>query len=317
MGDNAQPNASPSTSTGSKAPIVSSPAATGGAGTFFEQHVNAYWLVQLLVGAIPPILHDCSVVEVHLQTEVLGWHTDDFLIVGESAPGQQRKLAGQVKRSFTVSATDDECKKAFQDFWADFKDAAHFNTATDRIALVTLRGTNTLLEHFAGLLDAARAARDAAEFEQRLATKGFLNAQSIKYANEIRTIVGTIEVRSVSVGELWPFLRVLHVLSLDLNTATHQTEASMKTLLAHTAGGGDAVGIGWHLWATDRGLALKCVRALAAEAMLVEQAVDAERSRPRKPRAPFQREVSRPALPRRRAVASRGLHARRSAPEGW
>ena len=33
---------------------VSSPAATGGAGTTFEQHVGAYWLVQLLVGAIPP-----------------------------------------------------------------------------------------------------------------------------------------------------------------------------------------------------------------------------------------------------------------------
>ncbi len=248
MGGKAHPNASPATSTGSKAPIVSSPVATGGTGTFFEQHVDAYWLAQLLVGAIPPILHDCSVVEVDLQTEVRGWHTDDFLIVGESAPGQQRKLAGQVKRSFTVSATDDDCKKTFQDFWADFKDAAHFNPATDRFALVTLRGTNTLLEHFAGLLDAARAARDAAEFERRLATKGFINAQSIKYAKEICTIINAVEGRSLSVGELWPFLRVLHVLSLDLNTATQQTEASMKTLLAHTAGGGDAIGAATDAW---------------------------------------------------------------------
>src|SRR5690606_22713644 len=150
-------------------------------------------------------------------------------------------LAGQVKRSFTVSAIDDECKKAFQDFWSDFKDARHFNPATDRLALVTLRGTNTLLEYFAGLLDAARAAPDAAEFERRLATKGFLNAQSIKYAKVIRTIIGAVEGRSIAIDELWPFLRVLHVLSLDLNTATQQTEASMKTLLAHTAGGGDAV----------------------------------------------------------------------------
>lgn len=227
---------------------VSSPAATGGAGTFFEQHVNAYWLAQLLVGAIPPILHDCSVVEVHLQTEVLGWHTDDFLLVGESAPGKQRKLAGQVKRSFTVSASDDECKKAFKDFWADFKDAEHFNPATDRFALVTLRGTNTLLVYFAGLLDGARGAGDATEFERRLTTNGFLNAQSIKYAEEIQTIVGAVERRSVSFGELWPFLRVLHVLSLDLNTATQQTEASIKTLLAHTAVGGDAIAAATDSW---------------------------------------------------------------------
>src|SRR6266550_2576636 len=105
---------------------VSSPASTGGAGTFFEQHVDAYWLAQLLVRGIPPILHDCAVVEVHLQTERLGWHTDDFLIVGESGSGNRRKLAGQVKRTFTVSATDDECKKAVQDFWEDFKNDKQF-----------------------------------------------------------------------------------------------------------------------------------------------------------------------------------------------
>src|SRR2546421_6127403 len=88
--------------------LTSSPASTGGAGTFFEQHVDAYWLAQLLVRGIPPILRDCAVVEVHLQTERLGWHTDDFLIVGETGSGDRRKLAGQGKRTFTVSAADDE-----------------------------------------------------------------------------------------------------------------------------------------------------------------------------------------------------------------
>ena len=33
---------------------VSSPAATGGAGTVFEHHVGAYWLAQLLVSGKPP-----------------------------------------------------------------------------------------------------------------------------------------------------------------------------------------------------------------------------------------------------------------------
>src|SRR5437762_117629 len=125
----------------SNAGRVSSPASTGGAGTFFEQHVDAYWLAQLLVRGIPPILHDCAVVEVHLQTEHLGWHTDDFLIVGQNGSGDRRKLVGPVKRTFTVSATDDECKKAVQDFWKDFRNPQQFSLATDRFALVTLRGT--------------------------------------------------------------------------------------------------------------------------------------------------------------------------------
>jgi hypothetical protein len=80
--------------TPSEARRVSSPASTGAAGTFFEQHVAAYWLAQLLVRGIPPILCDCALVEVHLQAEHLGWHTDDFVIVGENGSGQRRKLAG-------------------------------------------------------------------------------------------------------------------------------------------------------------------------------------------------------------------------------
>jgi len=245
MGDPPPP---PTTVAGPEPPVVSSPAATGGAGTFFEQHVAAYWLAQLLVRAIPPILNDCSVVEACLQTEILGWHTDDFLIVGEASSGRQRKLAGQVKRSFTVSATDHDCKGAFQDFWADFKNPTLFTPATDRFALVVLRGTNTLLEYFAGLLDAARAAIDATDFDRRLATKGFLNAKAGEYAEEIRTIVGAVEGRTISSGELWPFLRVLHVLSFDLNTSTRQTEAAIKTLLAHATRDGDAVAAANESW---------------------------------------------------------------------
>src|SRR5258706_10293766 len=100
---------------------VSSSASTGGAGTFFEQHVAAYWLAQLLVHGVPPILLDCSVAQVHLQTEHLGWSTDDFLIIGQNGTGSHRKLAGQVKRTFTVSAADEDCQKANGDFWHDFK----------------------------------------------------------------------------------------------------------------------------------------------------------------------------------------------------
>src|SRR5437764_13085398 len=83
---------------------VSSPAATGGAGTTFEQHVGAYWLAQLLVRGIPPILIDSMIAEVSFQTERLGWKTDDFLIICDRTAAATRKLAGQVSRNFTVSA---------------------------------------------------------------------------------------------------------------------------------------------------------------------------------------------------------------------
>ena len=180
-------------------------------------------------------MRDCTVEEVHFQTEHLGWHTDDFLIVGENSLGRRRKLIGQVKRTFTVSASNGECAKAILDFWQDFHNTHLFAPATDRLVLVTLRGTNTLLESFGGLLEAARSAHDGNEFERRLNVSGLINSKAAHYCDEIREIIKPTPDESISRAGVWAFLRVLHVLSLDLNTSTSQTEAAIKTMFALSA----------------------------------------------------------------------------------
>ena len=215
--------------------MISSPASTGGAGHVFEENVNAFWLALLLVRAYPPILRDCIVEEVYMQTRYLGWQTDDSLISCQDGSGQRRKLACQVKRTFTVRAKDSDCKKAIQGFWKDFNNSQLFSPERDRFALVTRLGTTTLLQHFSNLLDCARASRDEIDFEHRLDTDGFINRQSVQHCDEVRKIIGEIEERDVSVGDVWPFLRVLHVLNLDLDSASGQTEAIIKSLLALTA----------------------------------------------------------------------------------
>ena len=105
---------------------------------------------------------------------------------------------------------------------------------------MTLRGTNTLLEHFVGLLDCARAARNSEEFQNRLTTKGFISNKSVRYCDELCKIIADLEGRAVTAADIWPFLRLLHVLSLDLHSSTRQTEAQIKNLLAYTAVEGDA-----------------------------------------------------------------------------
>ncbi len=227
---------------------ASSPASTGGAGTFFEQHVAAYWLAHLLVKGIPPILLNCMVVEVKLQTSHIGWKTDDFLIIGENGSGELRKLAGQVKRTFTVSATDEDCKETVQAFWQDFHNASLFSPARDRLAVITLQGTNTLLNHFSRLLDFSRAARNSTDFEHRLATARFISRKAIRYCDQLKRIIGEVEGRDIPVAEIWPFLRVLHILSLDLNSATGQTEAAIKSLLAYTTSESNAIDIAQNTW---------------------------------------------------------------------
>ena len=251
---------------GATAARVSSPASTGGAGTTFEQHVGAYWLAQLLVGAIPPIAIDTTVAEVSFQTERLGWHTDDFLVVCTFGD-VSRNLAGQVKRSFTVSASDQECVKAVTDFWKDFN-ASHFSKDHDRLALVTLRGTNMLLRHFVGLLDCARAARRGVEFEQRLATEGFISDTAARYCSELQEIIGAAEGKLVTAADIWSFLRALHVLSLDLHNSTRQTEAHIKSMLALTATDGDPVasaGVSWNELIVEASRAMVASRSLRRE----------------------------------------------------
>ena len=245
---------------------VSSPASTGGAGTTFEHHVGAYWLAQLLVGAIPPIAIDTTVAEVSFQTERLGWHTDDFLVVCTFG-GVSRNLPGQVKRSFTVSASDQECVQAITDFWKDFNSSL-FSKEHDRFALVTLRGTNTLLKHFVGLLDCARAARGGVEFEQRLATEGFISNTAARYCGALQEIIGDFEGTLVTAAEIWPFLRTLHVLSLDLHSSTRQTEAHIRSMLALTATDGDPVasaGASWNELIVEASTAMVASRSLCRD----------------------------------------------------
>lgn len=229
------------------APNVASPLSTGGAGTFFEQHVVAYWLTQLLVRAIPPIHIDSNVVEVALQTEHLGWRTDDFLVSCEGPGDIRRLLAGQVKRTFTVSAANEDCKKAILDFWADFQ-SDRFSHDRDRLVLVVQRGTDVLLRDFVGLLECARATRDGAELLRRLSTSGVISKKAVHYCEEIGAIVGEHEGRKLDAGDLWSFLRVLHVLSLDLDTSTRQTEAQFRSLLAYTTTDGETSKLAGSSW---------------------------------------------------------------------
>lgn len=247
---------------------VSSSLSTGGAGTFFERDVAAYWFAQLLLRTIPPILIDTQVIEVSFQTEHLGWKTDDLLVTCEGAGAVRRKLAGQAKRTFSISAGNEECCKTILDFWQDFKNAAQFSAERDRLVLIVQRGTDTLLGHFGRLLDCARAARDGDDFARRLASPGFVSKKAVQYADEICQIVGSREGRTVGVADIWPFLKLLYLLSLDLDTATRQVEAHIRSLLAHTAAERDGQTVAAASWGALQRLAessMKEARAFSRE----------------------------------------------------
>lgn len=226
---------------------ISSPISTGGAGHFFEQHVGAQFLALLLVKGIPPILKNCQVEQVHFQTEHLGWNTDDLLVIGKESEGQNRKLVAQIKRNFTISSNNDSCRKAFCDFWKDFNNNK-FNPTHDRLALITLRGTNTLLDKFASLLDCARASANESDFRNRLSQDGFISKKARKQTKVIETIIEDEFDEPPEPSSFWKFLRTLFVVSYDLNTESAQQETWIKTLLAQTSSEPDSVASAESTW---------------------------------------------------------------------
>src|SRR5437660_9807360 len=115
---------------------ASSPAATGGAGTFFEQHVGAAFLTYLLVGGVPPFLTDCQIEKIYFQAGHLGWQMDDLAVVGRKEDGSERKAAIQVKQSFTLTASNDDCVATFTKAWQDFNNAELFDRGRDALALI-------------------------------------------------------------------------------------------------------------------------------------------------------------------------------------
>ena len=211
---------------------IASPAATGGAGTTFEHQVGAVFLTSLLTCGIPVVFKDCQVEEVAFQTQRLGWKTDDLLVVCASPQHGQRKLAIQVKRTLHIRTSSTDCQETFQGFWKDFNDPDRFDPERDALVIVTLRGTNTLLEGLGGLLDCARNASDDTDFNRRMATQGLSSQGTRKCKSVISTIIEATDSSAPSGRDFWRFLKAIHLLSLDLTTSTAHTESMTKQMLA-------------------------------------------------------------------------------------
>ena len=228
-------------------PQAATSASTGGAGTYFEQHVYAAFLVHLLVKGIPPCLIDCQVDQVHLQTRHLGWYTDDMLVIGKRRDGSIRRLAAQVKRRIQISSSNKDCFETISGMWQDFQ-SNRFDKSVDVLVVITLRGSEHLMANFSTLSDCAIASLDARDFFRRIEQPKYVSNATRKYCQEIRKIVKSVNSCSVDDNEFWEFIKSLRILNLDLNTQTNKDEASIKNLLMQTAIGLDKKGIAIATW---------------------------------------------------------------------
>jgi hypothetical protein len=215
--------------------VTVSPEATGQAGAFFEQHVDAAFLSFLLVRGAAPFLPRCELVDVHLQSGHLGWKTDDLLAVGLGIDGQRRNAALQVKRKFVLARSNADCVGVFNKAWDDFT-SAHFTKGIDVIGLVIGPSSLRLQRGLRILLSTARASVDGADLLRRLSLPNYRDKVSLEFAKTVREIVEGRNNKPVSDDEFIDFLRHFDFACLDLNTHSGVTEALILSFLKACAG---------------------------------------------------------------------------------
>ena len=255
---------------------ASNPAATGPAGPAFETKVAAACLTLLLTRGAPLCLGTGTLRSVHLQAGHLGlgWRTDDLLLEATNGAGESMKAALQVKRAYSLSATDSECVQTLRGALADFRNSAQFDQKRDVVALVTSSLSAKLARGLRTLLDCARASITAADMARRLGIPGYLGKPALGYHKTIGEILADAEGGAPSDEELWQFLRRFHVVDLDLNVASGFTETMVRSLLAATLPDGDASAVDatWNELVTtalcDAGSAMSYTRETLPPAIL-------------------------------------------------
>ena len=200
---------------------LSSPLATGGAGYLFESRVQASFVVLMLAGGCPPYFPGFSIKKIKLQRKVDGFETDDlivFLEKNDCSNKEQRKLICQVKRSVSVTKSNRDFSEFLRAAWKDFLNSSIFTQGKDAIALMTGPLSGTDADNVQWLLEHAKKTDDCEEFIKDVGRDNFSPPKAREKLDVFRFHLkegnGGVKIPD---GELYRFLRSIHLLSYDLD----------------------------------------------------------------------------------------------------
>lgn len=228
-------------------PPVTSPIATGGAGTFYEQRVGASLLAVLLVRGTPPFLERSALRRVSFQTRRLRYATDDILLVAEDVAGDRRAVV-QCKRVLTVTRSDKEFVETIENAWTDFSNADLFTRNRDVLGLVVSRASAALLDGLFALFHTALGSSDASDLAHRLSLPNFVDQTAKKYRDVIVDIVTASLGQAPSDDDVFEFLRSWRFIPFDVGVPGSAVETLTQTMLAVANGGSEAARVAEETW---------------------------------------------------------------------
>ena len=185
---------------------------TGSGGTNFERHIQAVFVLALLVDGFSPII-DAPIERLEFQAKHLGYDIDDLVVISSI----DTKLLCQMKHSLTVAEGDGTFQDVIAAAWSDFKKDS-FDTTTDKIALITSFIAKDSIHALRYIHDQSLAASSADTFIDRIYQTKF-TSQTVRGKFEI--IKNCLEKAndniSVSNEDLWEFCRCFTLSIFDLD----------------------------------------------------------------------------------------------------
>lgn len=206
--------------------IGSSPVGRGGAGTYIEGELGAFYLLQMLAGSEARGLPDAQIKCVLLQGVDKGHALDDLIVHGASDTGSSL-LEIQSKRTITFSTKD----SIFQSVCEQIVRSAPAIKPTDRhlFAVATQRTSFAISGPYQDVLEWARTARTGVEFFQRLTLKGVASDAMRGFVKTFRANLVAHGVADVDEA-VWSIIRRFLILEFDFESGAPQARAHALTL---------------------------------------------------------------------------------------
>ncbi|MFK0167010.1 hypothetical protein [Rhizobium sp. NPDC090279] len=199
----------------------SSPVGRGGAGTYIEGELGAFYLLQMLAGSEARGLPNARIEKIQFQGVDEGYALDDLVVHGVSAKGSSL-LEIQSKRTIKFSPKD----SIFQSVCEQIVRSAPATEPTDRhlYAVATQRTSFAISGPYQDVLEWARVASSGAQFFERLGLKGVASPAMRDFVDTFRT---NLVAQGVTDDDeaIWGLIRRFLVLEFDFESSAPQALA--------------------------------------------------------------------------------------------
>ena len=186
----------------------------GSGGATYEHHVQAAYLLAMLLKVEVPLIKNGTISEVAFQATNRGFETDDLLLEIKLNSGEKQMHLGQIKHNIVLTEANLTFNEVINAFWEDFNNP-DFDSNKDRLLLITSNITKNDKNQIGVLLDWASTHKDEDDFYDEAGRIAVKRQHLSIFENVLKKSNNN---NAVSKKKTWQFLKCVALLVYDFTT---------------------------------------------------------------------------------------------------